>query len=166
MARVNVTTDIRGFQILEILQLKLYDFNILDEVHLNLESAGQRSSLCLRIMLDGETIAVIQNRHWKTTEVIDGMNCTITSVQQEDPLARLCGDVIQEVRYGYSTDLETDQEDVHYLQIRTDHRDFFFFNNGNEFGLTIDRTEEMLQEDIFGVKWREGLPPTYVFEMP
>ncbi len=166
MAKVNVTTDIRGLQILEILQLELYDFKLLDEVHLNLESAGQRSSLCLRIMLDGETIAVIQNRHWKTTEVTDGMDCTITSVQQEDPLARLCGDVIQEVRYGYSTDPETDLDDVYYLQIRTDRRDFLFFNNGDEFGLSIDRTEEILQQDIFGVEWKDGLPPTYVFEMP
>jgi hypothetical protein len=166
MAKVNVTTDIRGFQIVEIHQVHLYDFELLHEVHLNLECAGRRSSLCLCIMLDGETIGVKQNRHWKTTKMIEYQDCTIGFVQPGDPLASLYGDVIREVRYGYSTDPETDQDDVHYLQIRTDHRDFFFFNNGNEFGLTIDRTEEMLQDDLYETQWQEGLPPNYVFEMP
>lgn len=166
MAKVNVTTDIRGFQIMEILQLKLYDFELLDEVHLNLESAGRRSSLCLCIAPDGESIVVKQNRHWKTTEMIEYMDGAITFVKQEDPLASLYGDVIQDVRYGYSTDPETDQEGVHYLQIRTDKRDFLFFNAGDEFGFGFDKTEEILQQDIFGTQWREGLPPNYVFEMP
>lgn len=166
MAKVNVTTDIRGFQIVEILQGHIYDFEILDEVHLNLESAGRRLSLCLSIGRDGETIVVKQNRHWKTTEMSQYLDTLITIVQQENELASLCGDVIKDVRYGYCTNQETDQEGVHYLQIRTDKRDFLFFNAGDEFGFGFDKTEEILQQDIFGTQWRGGLPPNYVFEMP
>lgn len=166
MAKVNVTTDIRGLQIVEILQGHIFEFEILDEVHLNLESAGRRLSLCLSTGRDGESIVVTQNRQWKTTEMSQYLDTLITIVQQENELASLCGDVIMDARYGYCTNQETDLEDVYYLQIRTDKRDFLFFNGGDEFGFGFDETEGILQQDIFGVEWRDGLPPNYVFEMP
>jgi hypothetical protein len=71
----------------------------------------------------------------------------------KDELSNLLGNEISDIQFGVGKTPDTKKEVIYYIRIDTNENEFLFFNNGDNGAYSFDKTEAILENDIYGYEW-------------
>lgn len=130
--------------------------NTLLEMHFNIQGPNGEQSFSFEISSDAETIYYHQKRKWVTME--DCPPAFEMKGMEDLPINLLpfVGNTIDQLRFGVGRQIHTLK--LFYIELIIPNHTLLFFNNGDEGWYVVDRTQEIMDADIYEVWW-ENTPP-------
>lgn len=148
---------ISGSQIVQILKIEYFgDFYALG---LNLRSADNRlHSALIATNNDGETISYNEfEEHLYPKTAVDGAEYSLIS-NSKDEMGIFLEKTVERCEFGVGKTLGTEERVLYYFRCIVAGSEFLFFNGGDIAACSIDKTDEILSQDIFLVEWGDHSP--------
>lgn len=153
---------ISGSQIVQILKIEYFgDFYALG---LHLRSADNRlHSALIATNNDGETTSYNEfEEHLYPKTAVDGAEYSLIS-NSKDEMEIFLEKAVERCEFGVGKTLRTEESVLYYLRCITVGSEFLFFNGGDIAVCSIDKTDQILSQDIYTADWSVH-PPALVRE--
>jgi hypothetical protein len=149
---------ITGNKITGIIEISYFEDPYAIGLNLEAEQGRPRSAL-VNISSDAETIYYNGfEGHLVPKADIDGAIYKDVCEGDDTELARFLGKTIQSCKFGIAQEFGTNEDVLHYLRCNTDNDEFLFFNNGDEAAWPVNKTAEVLSDDLCALRWSENPP--------